>query len=65
VQVAYRKCVGPIDGDGRIVSVPGLIAATGSKGDLQKRRLLLAKMEMQPQIVQTLKQLAGHDPAAV
>ena len=36
LDVAYRKFVGPLDGDGRIMGVPGLVAATGAKGALQK-----------------------------
>lgn len=62
LDVAYRQFVGPLDGDGRIMGVPGLAAATGAKGALQKRRLILAKMEMQPEIVQTLMAIAGYDP---
>eukprot|EP01043_Picozoa_sp_COSAG02_P031863 COSAG02_NODE_2100_length_9827_cov_18.167352_9_plen_588_part_00 len=62
LDIAYKQVIGPLDGDGRIRGVPGLAPATGSKGALQKRRLILAKMEIQPEIVKTIMAIAGHDP---
>jgi hypothetical protein len=61
LDIAYKQVIGPLDGDGRIRGVPGLAPATGPKGDLQKRRLILAKMEIQPEIVKTIMAIAGYD----
>jgi tetratricopeptide (TPR) repeat protein len=65
LDIAYKQVIGPLDGDGRIRGVPGLVAATGANGALQKRRLILAKMEIQPEIVEKIMAIAGYDPTCL